>query len=652
MVDSADNAVVPVAELGFFHRLRARFFGFDVFISYSQSDGLGYAMALESNLKAKDFAVFRDARELTVGNRVGDTIEWALRKSRMLVVVDSPEARRSEWVGLEVESFRKRSDRPITVVKFQQTPPPWRGLSERLFLQEEPEALASSQPSPETVQAIPESLSFGRVNQRARWAVRTVAVLLIALGIGLVQQFFVAQAERRRAEHERDEAEELIDYMVKDLRDSLTVLGRTDVLRGPAQRVLGYFERSSVGITSTERVLLRRNALINLGNVDIEGGDVARAAESFESALAIARQLAEDRAPSNDESQARLADSEVFMGRIRQRQGRLHEADEMFSSAERRMLQLLPDPGADLEWHRILISARTGLAELRLRDGRPEEAREYHHRSLDRLKKLRKTLPSNELLVLDEVVSLSFIAQSYEHHGQPKEAGIWYQRAIDVAGTSTRADVFRRDQDLSALHSGLGRSQAETKEFDGARLAFDEALRLSQVISSHDPSNRRWRGFLATSHDDVGNLSLRMGDTQMAARHYQAAMDIRVALLRLDSNNVEWQSSVATSHNKMASVALQEQQWEAAAEGFRKSNGTLASLPVNADVLQRVAVNHRMIAVSLQQLGRFREAAEACQQSLDAMTALLSQTQDSPLWRVRHEELSALCPALRAAGGR
>lgn len=90
---------------GVFQRLRARYLGFDFFISYAHADALGYAMALENSLRALDFSCFRDAREMPLGSYVRETIKLALSRSRVLIVVATKGATTSTWVAEEVATF-------------------------------------------------------------------------------------------------------------------------------------------------------------------------------------------------------------------------------------------------------------------------------------------------------------------------------------------------------------------------------------------------------------------------------------------------------------------------------------------------------------------------------------------------------------------
>src|SRR4051794_34526716 len=98
---------------------------YDAFISYSHAaDGL-LAPALQSALhrlarpwyRLRALPVFRDQTNLSAAPDLWPTIESALRESRALILLASPEAAASKWVRREIEAWRAKPDPgPIYIV--------------------------------------------------------------------------------------------------------------------------------------------------------------------------------------------------------------------------------------------------------------------------------------------------------------------------------------------------------------------------------------------------------------------------------------------------------------------------------------------------------------------------------------------------------
>ena len=90
--------------------------GFDIFISYRRSDGSAYAEKLWRDLKAAGITPFLDRAETPGGAQLTPSLVRALRSSRMLVILLTPDVLDSEWVQQEVETFSKFRGRAIVPI--------------------------------------------------------------------------------------------------------------------------------------------------------------------------------------------------------------------------------------------------------------------------------------------------------------------------------------------------------------------------------------------------------------------------------------------------------------------------------------------------------------------------------------------------------
>jgi WD40 repeat protein len=88
-------------------RLLAPAFGDDIFVSYSRTDGATYAAGLASQLASEEFACRIDRWGTEAGENLPDSLERALRRSALLVLVGTVGAAQSKNVAYEVETFKK-----------------------------------------------------------------------------------------------------------------------------------------------------------------------------------------------------------------------------------------------------------------------------------------------------------------------------------------------------------------------------------------------------------------------------------------------------------------------------------------------------------------------------------------------------------------
>jgi hypothetical protein len=83
-------------------------FGFDFFISYARRDGSRYAASLYRQLEAHSCLTCFDKTDLLPADDLPESLARAVRRSRFTVVVDTPGARASRYVGDEIVDAQAR----------------------------------------------------------------------------------------------------------------------------------------------------------------------------------------------------------------------------------------------------------------------------------------------------------------------------------------------------------------------------------------------------------------------------------------------------------------------------------------------------------------------------------------------------------------
>lgn len=152
-----------------------------VFISYSWSDGKTLADGLRDGLVAREIPAFQDARDLPPGVEVQRAIAREIGKRRVLLVVDTPQARHSRWVKEEIVQARVNRV-PVVVV----------GAEERLQIDEVGDAIYLQCPAVDDV--VLARLENDVRRERARVALfgvramRTVGVVSRKLGMTVLHK--------------------------------------------------------------------------------------------------------------------------------------------------------------------------------------------------------------------------------------------------------------------------------------------------------------------------------------------------------------------------------------------------------------------------------------------------------------------------------
>jgi tetratricopeptide (TPR) repeat protein len=226
-----------------------------------------------------------------------------------------------------------------------------------------------------------------------------VVVLVVAAAL-FTYLFSYFQAEsRKRAEVSREQAEQVLDFIIFDLRDRLTALGGRDLLDDIQKRVDDYYER--MGSMGESDKILRRKAVSHntRGDLFFNRGNLESALTSYQIALAILERLA-----------AR-------------------------------------DP-ANTEWQRDLSISYNNIGDVQRAQGDQQAALSSYQQSLQLREKLAARDPANTQWQTDLVVSLDKIATVFEKQNPPrkKEAATNYQRILNILRPLAAANRLTADQ--------------------------------------------------------------------------------------------------------------------------------------------------------------------------------------------------------------
>ncbi|HEU4834065.1 MAG TPA: TIR domain-containing protein [Pyrinomonadaceae bacterium] len=229
---------------------RARF-RYDVFISYSHSDARQYAENLKQQLGNLDFACFIDKEESPPGLSLGPTLEKALKKSAVLVLLATERALTRPYIEMEFERFitAKRKIIPINIAGALTknngealAKNPWSIIEQQklIWIDETPEAFAQQRPSPPIADGIDKLFKYTRRNVRVRAEIigTAVLVLLAAFGAGFVIKGQAAEVSKQAslAETARQETKKQQDIATGAAKEAERQLGLAEDAKNEAIR--------------------------------------------------------------------------------------------------------------------------------------------------------------------------------------------------------------------------------------------------------------------------------------------------------------------------------------------------------------------------------------------------------------------------------
>jgi tetratricopeptide (TPR) repeat protein len=341
--------------------------------------------------------------------------------------------------------------------------------------------------------------------RRIRMAVTALAIVLL-LG-GAAKYAFDVTTARNEAQQQRGQAEELVRFMVGDLRRKLEPIGRLDVLDGAASRALAYFASLSPEEMTGGNLNDDALALAQLGQARDKEGKLPQAIELFRQSVRFGT-AAVNRDPAHEEWQLTLSNAYFWLGDALRRKGDVRGTLQNFQSY-------------------FAISQR--LAQRHPNDPKYQAEVSYAHGNIGAAYELAGDLPR----ALAEYRVAAALDRDRLRHAPDDE-----QWQADFANSSNRLGVVLQNRG----------------DFTGARSAFDDDLRMRRRLLQNAPDDVRRKRRLAVSLAYAGTLHQATGDTAQALTCYREETVLTARLAADDPSNADARRNHAVAEARLASV--------------------------------------------------------------------------------------------------
>lgn len=510
---------------------------------------------------ARLYPIFRDREELSAG-ALAEQLRQAIAQSRCYILICSPHAATSRWVNEEVELFLKVRD-PASLLC--------------LIVDGEPNATAKGHPEREcfppalrqaTVNGQPlepmaaqlDDAADGRDNARLKIIAgllgvgfdelkrrdliarnRRLAVLaslsLVVAAI-TVALAIVAVFAQREAEHSRQQGEELIGFMLGDLRGKLEPLGKLDILDAVGDRATAYFAGLDRGSDPGPRALAARaKALRQIGEVRFAQGRPADAVETLSAALKLQRELVAA-APADNELLFELGQTEFWVGYAAWRAGQFDQAETDLLEYQRISQTLIDRDPANRSWKIEGAYALNNLAVLASERRRYAQALPLFQQVVATGRALLAEGPLDANTTSALLGALSWEGSTLIHLGRHDEGlarlGEYADLLRGIIGE--QPDDRRQQSRLTEALSALGYAALDAERPQLALTASAEGRTLSEQLVASDAGNLDYLLNEARHAQIAAAAQFQLQKWQAAAVENERALQLFRSLLARDSS--------------------------------------------------------------------------------------------------------------------
>jgi tetratricopeptide (TPR) repeat protein len=479
------------------------------------------------------------------------------------------------------------------------------------------------------------------VRHRTAVAVAGIATILLAVvGVASIRRILRAEQrandERVLAQQHRASAEELMDFMLVDLKEKLEPIGKLELLDLVATKATGYYALRAEG-RSDDDVRRYALALRNLGDVSTEKGDLVSALAVYRKSLDIVIVLAA-RYPADLTTQSDLAAAHERVGRALKNQGDAGSAvvEYRHALATRENL-VVRDPDNLGEKHNVMVS-HDSIGDLHLERGDLGAALAEYRVSLTLAEAALAKNPSARLGQRDVASSRSHVGDVLRAQGDLTGAMAEYRASLVLSEqlAATDPDNATAQRDLSLIYGKLGNVLTAQRDPE-ALPAYRKALAISEKLASLDPSNSTWQRDLAIGHLKVGDSLQKHKEVAGALMSYRASLAISERLSQQDPGNTAWQRDVTVAHSRVGEVLQAQGDLTGALAQFRAARAVRETLitrdPGNATWQRDLSINDNKIGEVLRAQGDLAGALAAQRDSLVIAEKLAARDPANADWQ-------------------
>ncbi|MDX2474574.1 MAG: serine/threonine-protein kinase [Candidatus Krumholzibacteria bacterium] len=443
---------------------------------------------------------------------------------------------------------------------------------------------------------------------------RLLAVLVLIIVVGSSLKYTLdLRHERHEAQAHRAQAEDLMGFMLGDLRTKLEPIGSLDVMDVVGSKAMEYFSGRNPAELSDRDADRYVRTLNLLGEIRMSQGQADSARASFAKALVTAKDLVR-RDRKNAEAQIQLGATHFWLGNVAFGEGDLAEAEHHFEQYHEISRVLVERDENNPTWQLELAYAQNNLAFLYQEKGDLAEAMVILRQSIATKQWLVQKDPTNTKRVFELVNSQASYGDILADAGLLRDAFQNISQARQDMAVAVATDSLNTG--YKSLYSTLLQREGLLLEYLGreeeALQLYEQDLRISRWLVRRDPTHAGWTEDLTTSLTTMASMLVEFGKIDRAER----MLDEGEVLLASLTDSYSKQNAHRHLRESRAKAALARGQYEQVLAWTARTPSSASSSPT-LKLFRGQALDN---------LARPGEAGVAWQKGLDELATLAPTT--------------------------
>jgi len=368
--------------------------------------------------------------------------------------------------------------------------------------------------------------------------------------------------------------------------------------------------------------------------------------------------------------------------------GKIELLEDVSVAAENYFENLPPDQ-IDTESERnrsVMLDSRARI----LRDaGNLDGALAYYTEGLDVVKKLASESPENLVLENDVILSLQHVADIVSTQNRQEEALRLYEEAsvrlqrltdkrvgleearfllLSLLGEEGEEKMewarllFVENPEIGGLMATsavlmerLGKFAFQRGEFDEAEASFRGAAEIQEALAVVDPDSREIKMSLYSGLNSLGNIEIQRMDPEGASESFEELITLAESELARDPDDAQWREKLANALSRLGVAVSQlgetEHYRDLQLRAMEEYRAVAKNDPGNNVRQRNLMVGLSQAGLSEKSLGNYEAARSYLEQSGEIAAALVEIDPTNALWRQDYAfSLAQQADVLRLSG--